>query len=267
VIYCNLKGGLGNMMFQIAAMNNFSNKSGIDCSFPNFYTHITFLKNDKIHNQNCQYASEYANFIKNISHNIDAIPQYYVTFPFEFIDFTEIRDGMMFEGFFQSEKYFIQSRRSVLELFSTNLVNLEKYKDIDLGRTCSIHVRRGDYLKFSDSHPVLQKDYYINAVKLLDDKIDNLMIFSDDTAWCRQNFNDEDFNKKIFYSKEDRDYLEISLMSKCAHNIIANSSFSWWGAWLNQNLNKTVIAPRLWFGKSLQHTSTADLIPAEWIML
>jgi len=266
MIYCNLKGGLGNMMFQISAMNNFSHKSGIRCAFPNYSSHLSKLKNDKIHNQNCKHAHEYSNFIKNINDKIEEEPKYQVTFPFHYVDFNDVKDGMLFDGFFQSEKYFVDIKKQVQDLFNTDNVDLSTY-EIDFNRSCSIHIRRGDYLKFSDSHPVMAKEYYINAVNVIHEKIDHILVFSDDIEWCKSNFSKNEFNKNIIYSKEDKDYLEISLMSKCAHNVIANSSFSWWGAWLNKNPNKAVIAPKRWFGKNLEHLTTADLLPPDWIKI
>lgn len=253
-------------MFQIAAMNNFSHKSGIQSSFPNFSNHLDHLKNDKIHNKNCQYANEYKLFIKNINESVKEKPQFQVNFPFHYVDFYDIKDGMVFDGFFQSEKYFIDVKRQIQDSFDTDVIDLSKY-EINFERVCSIHIRRGDYLKFSDNHPLMTREYYINAVKILSKKIDHVLVFSDDVDWCKNNFSKNDFNKNVVYSKESKDYLEISLMSKCAHNVIANSSFSWWGAWLNKNSDKVVIAPKTWFGKNLEHLTTDDLIPQDWIKI
>jgi hypothetical protein len=267
MIYCNLKGGLGNMMFQIAAMNSFSKRSGISCSFPNFSNHIENLKNDKIHNQNCHYSHEYRRFIKNIDESVHNPPQYQVNFPFHYVQFNDIRDGMLFDGFFQSEKYFIDSRDDIVKIFDTDCIDISKYNNFDLKKTCSIHIRRGDYLKFSENHPVISKEYYINSINQIGAKIDHVMIFSDDIEWCKKNFKESDFKKDIMFSSENKDYMEMSLMSKCAHNIIANSSFSWWGAWLNTNPEKIVIAPQQWFGKNLEHLNSSDLIPETWLKL
>ena len=103
-------------------------------------------------------------------------------------------------------------------------------------------------------------EYYKQALSKLPD-INKVLIFSDDIEWCKQNFIGDRF---IFIQEED--YISLYLMSLCDYNIIANSSFSWWGAWLNQNPNKVVIAPKLWFGLKSNHNIN-DLIPSSWIKI
>lgn len=256
------------MMFQISAMKNFERRYNIKCSFPNYEQHLVKLENDIIHNPNCKFAKEYSLFIENITTTVEDQPLYQVNFPFYFYDFKDVKNGMIFDGFFQSEKYFAESRDVILKTFNVNLLNTEKYQDLNFDRTCSVHIRRGDYLKFEESHPVLNEDYYTNAIKIINDKIDNIIVFSDDLAWCKNNLISSKFNnKKLTFSSEDKDYLEMSLMSKCKFNIIANSSFSWWGAWLNNQEGKVVIAPRKWFGHNLEHLNTNDLIPESWIKI
>jgi len=256
------------MMFQISAMKNFSRKHGMKCSFPNYEQHLVKLANDKFHNPNCKFSNEYSLFIKNINTHVEDQAFYQVNFPFYFYDFKDVKNGMVFDGFFQSEKYFIESRDEILKTFNTGLLNIEKYKNFDFSRSCSIHLRRGDYLKFEESHPVLGEDYYSKAIEIIKEKIDNIVIFSDDIAWCKENLKSSKFyDKNLVYSSEEKDYLEMSLMSKCKFNIIANSSFSWWGAWLNNQEGKVVITPKKWFGPSLNHLQTNDLIPESWIKI
>ena len=171
----------------------------------------------------------------------------------------------MLHGFFQSEKYFHHNRKKILEYFKPTLEIknqlMDKCNDLLSGKTCSVHVRRGDYLKFPKEHPTLQPEYYYNSFNEFDDDTTFLM-FSDDIEWCKENIK----GYNIHYIDESLDFLNIYLMSLCDNNIIANSSFSWWGAWLNENPEKKVIAPKIWFGEN-KKLETKDIIPESWIKL
>jgi len=136
--------------------------------------------------------------------------------------------------------------------------NMMKYD----GETVSLHIRRGDYLRTQDHHPVCSLDYYMDALSKFRDKEYKFIVFSDDVDWCRNNFN-EDF----IFTEGNTDYEDMWLMSLCDHNIIANSSFSWWGAWLNDNPNKRVIAPKKWFGPSYSNWKLDDLFCNDWEVL
>jgi len=172
------------------------------------------------------------------------------------------QDNILFNGYFQSEKYL--DRELILKLYSIDDISLEyindKYKNI-ISNSVSIHVRRGDYLNKYDKHPVQDINYYNLAMKYFRD-YKKFIIFSDDIEWCKTNFIGDQF---IFIEGE-HDYIDLWLMSLCDHNIIANSSFSWWGAWLNQNINKKVIAPKNWFGPK-KKLDTIDLYCKDWILI
>jgi len=124
-----------------------------------------------------------------------------------------------------------------------------------------VHIRRGDYLNKIHKHPTQPKEYYYSAFSQFNEDI-HFLIFSDDIEWCKNNLK----YKYLYFIEEELDYISLYLMSLCNHNIIANSSFSWWGAWLNQETNKKVIAPSNWFGKN-KKLNTKDLIPSKWIKL
>ena len=125
----------------------------------------------------------------------------------------------------------------------------------------SIHVRRGDYVKHPNHHPVQTIEYYNKSVEMVG-KDTTIVVFSDDIEWCKKNFNIDN----IIYIEDEKDYIELYLMSLCDNNIISNSSFSWWGAWLNTNENKKVIAPNKWFGSAINE-NTNDIIPKGWIKI
>ena len=168
------------------------------------------------------------------------------------------------KGYFQSELYFRHNRNKILNLFSPLSTDLEyiksKYQPYLDNPLISLHVRRGDYLKFPEVHPTCNIKYYKNALSEFPSKL-KVLIFSDDVDWCKQNFSGDRF---IFI--QEKDYISLHLMSLCTYNIIANSSFSWWGAWLNSSPNKVAIAPKQWFGSKASH-DPKDLIPKTWITL
>lgn len=133
----------------------------------------------------------------------------------------------------------------------------------------SIHIRRGDYVsipKIAAVHRTLPLSYYIEAMgKIIAQKPNaHFFISSDDIGWVKENFP-KNYPVTFISSFDIPDYEELSLMSLCQHNIIANSTFSWWGAWLNQNPDKIVIAPKQWFNDS--DRTIGDLIPTSWIQI
>jgi len=264
MIYCNLKGGLGNMLFQIAACKSFSIKRNMDCSFPNFDNHINYLNNDKEYNSKLFYAEEYKKFLNlNISH-----PNVYINtyeYPFNYTDFIPQENNFGVNGFFQTEKYFNNFRKEIIEFIKPNQeiedYIFSKYNSYLTNASLSLHIRRGDYLKFPNHHPVQSLEYYMKCMG--ECKYDNLLIFSDDINWCKNNIK----LKNILFIENEKDYIELFLMSKCNINIISNSSFSWWGAWLNDNEDKKVYAPKNWFGKELSHIDISDIVPEKWIKI
>ncbi|CAA6819105.1 MAG: Alpha-1,2-fucosyltransferase [uncultured Sulfurovum sp.] len=153
------------------------------------------------------------------------------------------------DGYWQNEAYFLDIRKSLLEDFKLNKMLSPKAEasllNIKSSSGISVHVRRGDYLK----HPeigILSVDYYKRAIEYMKGKVENpqFFIFSNDIPWCKENFS---FIKEVTYIEESESELEdLELMKSCHHNIVANSSFSWWGAWLNDYKEKIVIAPKQW---------------------
>jgi hypothetical protein len=177
----------------------------------------------------------------------------------------------MLDGYFQSEKYFEKYKNEIRELFSES-EEISEYIDRKYGKLfqtkqlVSIHVRRGDYKKYPDHHPMLYLEYYENAIRTFQRKgYINFLVFSDDLEWCKKKFVGKVFDDvNIFYSNNERDIIDMYLMARCGGHIIANSTFSWWGAWLNTKKNKQVVAPNKWFGKALKGHNTDDLMPEDW---
>ena len=174
-------------------------------------------------------------------------------------------------GYFQTEKYFDEFRDSIVSQFtfkSQYRNSAESYiqairKENKDAVIASIHVRRGDYVMYPDHHPPCSFNYYNNAIEELRILNENIIyvIFSDDVEWCKTEFIDPSY----IISNLENPYTELCAMSLCDHNIIANSSFSWWGAWLNNNPNKKVISPANWFGPAM-NKDVSDVYCKEWII-
>ncbi len=161
----------------------------------------------------------------------------------------------VFVGYWQTEKYFKNIRNELLSDFSFDRgdIKFEKLrKELSNSKKyVSVHIRRGDYLKYPDHFGnLVETKYYKTAIKYMNAKVDNpvYVYFSDDIQWVRERFGDK---SGIFIDESMFDdyhvWYDMCLMSCCAHNIIANSSYSWWGAWLNRNIDKIVLAPEIWF--------------------
>ncbi len=177
-------------------------------------------------------------------------------------------------GYWQSEKYFKDIENVIRKEFRFKKKPVGKNKSmlkrIMSTNSISIHVRRGDYAidrKTNKFHGVAKAHYYKKAVELVLKKQDKptFYIFSDDIPWCKKSLG---FIKKaifVDYNEQEKSYEDMRLMSSCKHNIIANSSFSWWGAWLNDNPEKIVIAPKKWFNN--HSISTRDRLPTFWIKI
>ena len=268
MIFVKLKGGLGNMMFQIAAGIHFSNQLNTELSLINLHEHLNYLNSDNLYQPDLKHAFEYLklNQFKNFPPSfVDTLNTKTYQYPFEYINYIP-PDNVIIDGFFQTEKYFSSSKTQILKSFEPTeeiKSQLQKY-DFLKYQTTSIHVRRGDYLKFSQIHTVQNESYFKKALDITKNKTEKYIVFSDDIEWCKKIF----INDNFIFIENEKDYIEIYLMSLCNNNIISNSSFSWWAAWMNPNDNKLIISPKNWFGiEKYGDLSDNDIIPNEWIKI
>lgn len=257
MISINLMGGIGNMMFQIAAVESFGREGGFDVGYGNVEKMMTELTSASSWSTHAMEYFDIFNGFKWPSGGDDY--SRVVRVPFEYTRVIP-EDNTRYVGYFQSSGY-IQDREFILRLFEpSDMVKdrMEPYQDIIAGQSCSIHVRRNNYLSLKYIYEVLDMDYYNGAIEYMEGiDIKKFIVFSDDMEWCKKNFRGDKF---IFI--EDTDYVEMFLMSRCAHNIIANSSFSWWGAWLGDARARRVIAPIKWFSNKIPSDS---IVPWNWI--
>ncbi|WP_301930465.1 alpha-1,2-fucosyltransferase [Ferruginibacter sp.] len=181
----------------------------------------------------------------------------------------EAGDNILLEGFFPSYKYFEDIREVLIKDFlpkqDMNVTNKHSLDKIQNTNSVGVHFRRGDYA-LTGHHGMLTKDYYEAAIKQIALKAGpvQLFIFSDEPDWVKENMQFEFLFDVISFNKDEDSYFDMELMKHCKHNIIANSSFSWWGAWLNENPDKIVIAPKKWLNLEVD---SMENIPDEWILL
>lgn len=251
MIVTKLQGGLGNQLFQWAVTKSLSVKYDSDYKFE-----LSYFKSS-------DWNLELDKFKKIVLGEYDGeIPLNLISDNFYF---KEIPNNSLLNGYWQSEKYFISVENLIRDdlKIEENLKNyiLSKYPFLN-ENTVSLHVRRGDYVGKQDYHPLQNVQYYKDAYDLINDNNLNVVILSNDIDWCKQNLN---FNN-MFFIEEETNITDLYIMSVCQNNIIANSSFSWWGAWLNDNKEKKVVAPKKWFG-SAANLYDGDIVPEKWIKL
>lgn len=245
-------GRFGNQMFQYASLKGIARNRGMNYRIPNNLDSIELFRPFKLET----IRSENIGLLDN-GYAPVAEEKY---FHFDEIFFNMCPDEISIFGFFQSEKYFKHIENEIRIDFSFKDEILEPCKEMidSVGQAISFHVRRTDYLH-DTNHTVLDLDYYIRALSMFNTNLP-VIVFSDDVEWCKTQslFCDDRF----MISESENNYIDMCLMSLCDNHIIANSSFSWWGAWLSKSDN--VIAPVKWFGEGNMHKETKDLIPDRW---
>jgi hypothetical protein len=282
------QGGLGNQLFQfiigyiLAKENKINLRINIE-RFNSYHRQFELDKFPEIYKLNIPKAK------KNKFYKILKISGIYKIINFFFLldkqkfeksPFIFNRDllkkkivkNVSITGFFQSEKYFIHYKKIVLKLFRFPKIKdklHQKYLNlINNKNSVAIHIRRGDYLndpKVRYIHGILGSDYYKKSINYIKKKVKNpfFFIFSDDIELVKKNFSFFN-NKKYIFIDTKSSINDLYLMSNCKHFIIANSTFSWWGAWLSKNKRKIVCAPKRWLRARI---STPDIIPESWIKI
>lgn len=253
-------GRLGNQMFQYAALKGIAANHGYNICIP------------QSKNQN-EWTDHQLNAVFKMS-TLTPLNYQYVdsrrpilleeSFSFDEKLFNECPDWVTLQGFFQSEKYFKHIRDQLLIDFQFHDNILDPVTDAISNwiKPIALHIRRTDYITNSN-HTVLPMEYYEKSLNMFDDHRE-VIIFSDDPEWCMNHdlFSDDRF----MVSQSGNNALDLCLMTLCSDHIIANSSFSWWGAWLSNG--EKVIAPSGWFkGSNNEHLDTKDLIPENWIVI
>lgn len=267
-------GRLGNQMFQYAGLRGIAANRGFDWVIPrpesygdsNYGLFDCFIMSS--------VKEENFGFL-----NKQSVQTGQFHFSLDF--FNNCADNVNLHDYFQSEKYFLNISDIIRRdfVFKDNI--LEPCKEIvgELNNPIFLHVRRGDYLNSQHAHPVCSVGYYQRALSHFDSD-SQVLVFSDDIEWCRQQelFQDDRFMLSEYqelYSQtcatnDGRQnalipYFDLCMMSLCDGGIVANSSMSWWGAWLIENPTSRIIAPNPWFGPQYKDYDMGDLLPESWI--
>ncbi len=285
MVIVRLMGGMGNQMFQFAAGKalavHLKTELKLDDSYLKIdpkgkYTQRNFELNGFNMTESLISKTELLKYNSKIARAFRKIFDLKTNFLNEsghqfHPGFFDSPNNVIVNGYWQSEKYFLKYKEQIVKDLSIKQELLtgteELAKQISNTNSVSIHIRRGDYVTHAHAnyfHGICGLDYYKEAVSLIAKSNQNieLFIFSDDIEWCQQNIKLE---HPTSFVDTKSPYKDLYLMQSCKHNIIANSSFSWWGAWLNKNGEKIVIAPKNWFADSSINTS--DLCPEKWIRL
>ena len=251
-------GRLGNQMFQYASLKGIAANNGYNICIPSSTNQNEWTD----HQLNSAFKMTSLNQLHY--QYIDPSRPTIVESGFSFDEklFNTCPEWVTIHGFFQTEKYFKHIRDQLLTDFEfhDNILEPAKQAISNWNKPIALHIRRTDYIT-NPNHTVLSNDYYEKALTYFSNDCE-VIIFSDDSEWC--------LNQKIFesdrflVSETNNNHLDLCLMSLCSGHIIANSSFSWWGAWLSNN--QKVIAPSGWFkGSNNEHLDIKDLIPKNWI--
>lgn len=229
-------GRLGNQLFQLAATYAYS-----------IYT------NQNLVVKRCKLTDDICCTIDARDDVPDMINKYHES-KFEYIEIpTNLIDVALY-GHFQSEKYFDKISDDIRNLLAPKF-------DTNNKQGVAVHIRRGDYLTKPEYHTALDLQYYEKATKLFPEQ--QFFVFSDDIDWCKKNWA---IANSTFIDNIDP-WTDLWHITEYENHIIANSSFSWWGAWLCTNKDKKVVAPKTWFGPAFSYHDTKDLIPEQWITL
>lgn len=249
-------GRFGNQMFQYAALYSAAKRNNYAAILPpprkDINPHNRYVLDEAFDNLTIQH-----DVFLPLSNRYD-----YQSTSFDSAIFS-IADDTNLVGYFQSEKYFIEYAEDIRKEFSfkdsiRTTIDSELASMFDNEFLVSLHVRRGDYLLFEKTHPTCRFEYYQTALETMP-KDSIVMVISDDINWCLENLNT--LHPRMEFVNGRTQYQDMYLMTKCGGNIIANSSFSWWGAWLANTDN--VVAPSKWFGEETNF-DTSDIIPDRW---
>ena len=285
MITARLVGGLGNQMFQYAASRALALRRGVGLrldvsNFNTYHLHKYGLHHLAISAEvtdQRQLPNAGARVLEHLRHLVGLnTPALYCENGLRFDPAVlALPSNTTLDGYWQCERYFADYADPIrAELFVKTPAIGDNLKYLDLfcsGTSVSVHIRRGDYVfntQANSVHGTCDISYYEAAAHYIAARCaeaPTFYLFSDDPDWVRDNFHIPFKRRLVMHNGADRNFEDLRLMSACSHHIIANSSFSWWGAWLNPSKEKIVVAPQRWF-KTLALDS-ADLLPADWVRL
>ena len=290
MIIVKIEGGLANRMFQYALYLSLKHKrddvfldektfrpawSFEKISLKKTFPHIDCPEGDLSRFKVETRQGKVAHAIRNIVERFSS--KYF--FQKEFRFYPEILEKLpkdvYLRGYWQSEKYFLDVEGEVRKAFTfdafTEKENIKTSEKMQSENSVAIHIRKGkDYMQQVLTAGTCPKDYYVKAIEYIRENVENpvFYIFTDNPDWVKENLGFIDYTLVNWNPVSgEKNYRDIQLMSCCKHNIIANSSFSWWGAWLNANPNKIVIGPKVWFNPEGKIKVVGDIICDNWLSI
>jgi len=256
-------GRLCNQMFQYASLKGLATKIGTDIIIPYYPDAVDDGIGNMLRTE--LFDSFDLNVKTGLLNNGHAPVVQERFFHFDEELFNNCPDHVSLQGYFQTEKYFKHIESEIREDFTFKDEVLTPCKEMieSVENPIALHIRRGDYVKNSDNHPVCSIEYYKAALDHFDSDR-NVIVFSDDPLWCHDESTFAD--DRFIISENEDNRVDLCLMSLCNDFIIANSTYSWWGAWLSSNKDKKVIAPVQWFGTTgyTKDHNTKDVTPDGW---
>ena len=259
-LHIGYNGRLGNQIFQFAAVFGIAKLNGYGFFLPS--TNTRPAQSNTMDGKPCVFRLELADCF-DLDHLLKepaGITQMATERHFHYDDsITMVPDGTTLNGYFQTDRYFSHCKQELVDVlkFKDSIKVAAKEALPDNGKKLvSLHVRRGDYLHPNPHHPLIGVDYFDEAIKHFEGEDYHFVVFSDDTAWCRDIWGED---PRFTVIDTGSNFIDLCAMSMCDHNIITNSSFSWWGSYLNRNAEKKVIAPKKWFGPGYADYDLGDL--------
>jgi hypothetical protein len=274
LVIASIEGGLGNQMFQYAAARSLSLTLGatLVLDVVNMHPRVDQPAHDRFSLHHFPVAGRSLTAPRMITDKFyglnrrlgaplplpEIINDNFIYDP----RFHAINHSCWLRGVWRSQKYFEACSDIIRAEFDLSAFAARSpiLNQID-NETISVHVRRGDFAKYPSLHPIISTEYVYRALRLFPGC--RVLVFSDDPSWCRHTFTGAQF----LFSEGNPAIVDMALMSACSHNIISNSTFGWWAAWLNKNPLKKVVAPAKWFGSDNAERENQEFLPPGWLRL
>ena len=285
MIYVRIRGGLGNQLFQYSAARSLADRLNVNLGLDTreYNAGSPFEMGLKHFNIRAEFNPKglikhrkngFSKYILDIALGNHKNVYKETNLSFNNL-FHSLPNKTYLKGYWQSEKYFENNQKNIfkdLQLIAPqSKKNIKTLENISKTNSVSLHIRRGDYVTnsaYNMKHGTCSLDYYKRSVDYLSKSLNKnftIFAFSDDPEWVFKNLKLPMDIQFIEHNSSKKNYEDLRLMSQCNHNIIANSSFSWWGAWLNKSPKRTIISPKKWYAD--KNIKNIDIIPNNWIKI
>ena len=285
MIYVRIRGGLGNQLFQYSAARSLADRLNVNLGLDTreYNAGSPFEMGLKHFNIRAEFNPKglikhrkngFSKYILDIALGNHKNVYKETNLSFNNL-FHSLPNKTYLKGYWQSEKYFENNQKNIFKdlqiITPQSKKNIEILENISKTNSVSLHIRRGDYVTnsaYNMKHGTCSLDYYKKSVDYLSKSLNKnftIFAFSDDPEWVFKNLKLPMDIQFIEHNSSKKNYEDLRLMSQCNHNIIANSSFSWWGAWLNKSPKRTIISPKKWYAD--KNIKNIDIIPNNWIKI